>query len=342
MLMVVVGAGASYDSVHPNDHGPGSDASKYRPPLAKQLFDPRASFLAAVSTYPACRPLIGSLRDRVGAGRDVEALLEELVLRAQQGDRQLPRQLMGVRFYLRQIIEDCGRMWFDGAAGVTNHHLLLNSIERWRAANAERVILVTFNYDLMLEDAFSDTLGISFRELDDYIAREDYQLFKLHGSVNWGREVGHLSEFDGGVGAVIDRAADVVESDVFRINSGSFVFEEAQLVPALAVPTETKSTFQCPTEHVAAIEAALPMIDRVLVVGWRGGEHDFLRMWRDRVDPDVEGLVVSGDQAGAEDSARRMLDDVTGYLLPSAAQGLSHLARDEDILLPVLERRLRG
>jgi hypothetical protein len=108
------------------------------------------------------------------------------------------------------------------------------------------------------------------------------------------------------------------------------------------VPTETKSTFQCPTEHVAAIEAALPTVDRVLVVGWRGGEHDFLRVWRDRVDPEVEGLVVSGDQAGAEDSTRRILDGVTGYLLPSAAQGLSHLARDEDILLPVLERRLRG
>lgn len=72
VLLVVLGAGASYDSVNPNDFGSQSDAA-YRPPLAKELFDPRPAFGVAVSHYPACRPLVAYLRDQVRGGRDCRA-----------------------------------------------------------------------------------------------------------------------------------------------------------------------------------------------------------------------------------------------------------------------------
>jgi hypothetical protein len=50
------------------------------------------------------------------------------------------------------------------------------------------VCIVTFNYDTMLEAALP-TVGLNIRSIGDYVAGTKHKVIKLHGSVNWGREV---------------------------------------------------------------------------------------------------------------------------------------------------------
>lgn len=90
MLLVIFGAGASYDSV---PHLPPSRANnasqsnfghviqrsvakyeEFRPPLANQLFEDRSLFMAALQSFPECKPIIPLLR----GGQPVEQQLSKL------------------------------------------------------------------------------------------------------------------------------------------------------------------------------------------------------------------------------------------------------------------------
>lgn len=53
----------------------------------------------------------------------------------------------------------------------------------------KQVYFVTFNYDTMIEAALKERLNIAFSYINDYTALDSYKLFKLHGSVNWVREI---------------------------------------------------------------------------------------------------------------------------------------------------------
>ena len=73
------------------------------------------------------------------------------------------------------------------AFGITNYVTLLDQLRRSRPNN-EPVLLVTFNYDRMIESALP-SVGISISELPHYIENDAFKLFKLHGSVHWAREI---------------------------------------------------------------------------------------------------------------------------------------------------------
>ena len=97
MLMVVFGAGASFD-VRPRSSAPTSSDAIV--PLAAQLFDPVYGAFAV--RYPAAQPLLKRLR---AAGSDVEKELEAIRAEAVK-EAFLARQLEAVRYYLASLIQD--------------------------------------------------------------------------------------------------------------------------------------------------------------------------------------------------------------------------------------------
>src|SRR5207244_3103567 len=114
-------------------------------------------------------------------------------------------QLLAVRCYLRRIIAECGARWMRAAHGVTHFAELVDEIERWRAGSAQPVFYVTFNYDTMLEDVLGPWHDSGFDEMTSYM-RPQFSLFKLHGSVDWGRQVPvplHLTNDPPGVRAFL-------------------------------------------------------------------------------------------------------------------------------------------
>jgi SIR2-like domain len=176
MLLVILGAGASYDSAPNLQLG---QTTLYRPPLADQLFDNRMSFRPALARYRQCHPIVPYIFNR--GKRSLEEVLQEL---SESKTAERPRQLMAVRYYIRDIIHHCCKDWLAEINCITNHKTLVDQILEYEK---ERILFVTFNYDELLEDALSDH-GFSTNSLQAYAnGHYRFSLYKLHGSVNWVR-----------------------------------------------------------------------------------------------------------------------------------------------------------
>jgi len=190
MLLAIFGAGATYDSCSSFLPGtiPSSQLDFIRPPLAEELFKARPAFRELMKQYPKCFDVLPRI-EKPPANSTVEHELEKLQA---SGDYEVPRQLASIRFYLRDIIWDCVGKWMEETRGASNYKALLNYI---RAANiAANTLLVTFNYDLMLEDALQHQ-GKKIQSIGEYVG-SPYRTIKLHGSVHWAHRVS--ASFDAG------------------------------------------------------------------------------------------------------------------------------------------------
>jgi len=310
MLTVIFGAGASYDS-NPSRPPVKSAVDRFRPPLANDLFADRDFFASTVALIERIQPVVPRLRHT--AGKNVESVLRELQDEAAQYPER-HRQLMAVRYYLQCMLSKCEQSWKVEARGVSNYRSLLDEIAHWRQGTGA-VCLVTFNYDTLLEDAMS-SVGGTIKELNDYVfGNPAYRCFKLHGSVDWARivETTLPSYPDHNNWAVarnhIDRAATLkITNDFVRITEypcGMWQ-DRFALVPAIAIPVEQKSYFECPADHLHELARLLPETDRLLLIGWRATEDHFLKLLTKHVTRPLACTIVAGAEAEARDIASRV------------------------------------
>src|SRR6266852_5014379 len=121
MLMVIFGAGASYDSF--GGVRPPTYENSFRPPLANQLFSLR--FGDDYNLFPQCHAVIGLLQR---PGVTVETVMEELQQQAANYPTGL-KQLAAIRFYLQRMLGRCQREWtIQVTKGPTNYKTLLDQI----------------------------------------------------------------------------------------------------------------------------------------------------------------------------------------------------------------------
>src|SRR5439155_11281621 len=198
MLMIVFGAGASYDSFAQQLPTGVRDLNALgghlrliednRLPLAAGLFDQR--FANSFPDYRICAGLFPQLAWATNTTRGVEAFLEDL---SKQGaeDPVVRQQLVALRFYLARILGETARRWLnDTTHGTTNYAVLLDRIDKWRRRSGEHVALVTFNYDDLLETAAAMVLPYfanGFLSMEAFTSQAEYKILKLHGSTSWFR-----------------------------------------------------------------------------------------------------------------------------------------------------------
>ena len=298
MLMVIFGAGASYDSMpsRPPSRYPRKDLES-RPPLASELFLDLGFFAEALSRFPDCHPIVPYLQN-VQERQTLETVLETLQTEAET-DVERKRQLAAVRFYLHFVLWECERRWSDVVGGITNYVTLLDQLRR--SCGGDTVCLVTFNYDRMIENALL-SIGIRTDSLPQYISHDGFKLFKLHGSIHWGREVDTaITDMDRNVWQIgrdlIQKADELKISDRFCMVTEHPIGKigDIPLFPAIAIPVETKLIFECPNDHLECLRALLPRITKILIVGWRGTEYHFLDLLRESLTRKVSTLVVARD-----------------------------------------------
>ena len=309
MLMVVFGAGASYDSV-PSRRTKVRIES--RPPLANQLFEDRSFFVSAMKSFPRCQPIIPYLQNPP-QDVSIEQVLQNLQAEAQQYQER-HSQLAAVRFYLQYMMWEFARRWKDEAKGITNYKTLLDQIELWRKPT-DRVCLVTFNYEGLIEEAMPG-VGVNINALSDYIKSDAYKLIKLHGSVNWWRKVDTPIESVASQNPwpvaheLIDKAPNLSLSESYVMvpqgDNPMGDFRGEALFPAVAIPLETKKEYECPTEHIEALRSFIPEVTKMLIIGWRATETHFLQLLADNQQYDVRVRAVSGDENEARDALERM------------------------------------
>jgi hypothetical protein len=103
MLMVVVGAGASYDSV-PTFPAKGKPAMPDRLPLANELFQfsSRPQFAQDVALFPQCAPVLPLLENQE-CGITVERVLQQLQEEAAEYPER-HKHLTAIRYYLNYMV----------------------------------------------------------------------------------------------------------------------------------------------------------------------------------------------------------------------------------------------
>jgi hypothetical protein len=310
--MVIFGAGASYDSL--GDLPPQEAISDlgYRPPLANDLFERRAFFDPWIQQYHECGPVVERLR-RLRRDSNFERELEKL--RAEASDYpQRHVQLHAIRYYLRRTIARCGAAVITESKGVTNYATLLDHIAYWRAKHpSEEVRFVTFNYDTLLEHACETALKLPIPSIISYVSRI-YRVYKPHGSVNWVRVVENGDRVDGrdpehsiiGLGDSLKLRDDHYQ--VWHPEGAPVDDERRYVYPAIALPVETKSDFECPSDHLNYLKGDIPNVTTLLVIGWRATEAHFLDLWKQQ--PPFALLSKIAIVAGGSGEAQRVQNNL--------------------------------
>ena len=338
MLLVVFGAGASYDSAPA--YPPGL-ADGDRPPLSNQLFENRPRFADALVSFYECQPLVPRLR-QPSEGVTIEHLLEEY--QAQTTDYpQRYKQLAATRYYLHFVLWEVGNYWRNTHKGVTNYKTLLDDLERWRQRASEKICLVTFNYDKILESALP-VLGIDIRDLAGYISNDNYKIIKIHGSVDWGHEVETTIDLENKnqweiAHELIDKAAVLKFSNRYHIvDSHPIAFgvygtdsRRTPLFPAIALPVVKKSAFECPDEHLNVLRESLPRVSEILTIGWRGNEEHFLALLRQELKHPPRMMIVANDEDGANQIGSDLMRVGIGRNFVAAKGGFSSTIRSGEI-----------
>lgn len=198
MLMIIFGAGASYDSCPtypPNvpineKNGLKAEDEYGRPPLAKDLFSNRPQFRDILDKFHHCKGVVPKLRaGRVLTGeKPLEEVLQEIEIEVATY-RRGSAELAAIKCYIHEAIQKTQLFWDVAMRGVSNYLTLLREVDR-NNAKSEKIALITFNYDTLIEDALAK-LDYRVDSMNAYTrnAASPFQLFKLHGSVNWGQEV---------------------------------------------------------------------------------------------------------------------------------------------------------
>lgn len=337
MLMVVFGAGASYDSSPDYKIPRGtiqlpSVVVGMRPPLANQLFELRDIFTEAAQGIPKCQAIIPELR-YLPKDTSVEQVLEEK-RRASIEYPEGRRQLVAIRFYLQWIIRKSQFLWNKTIRGQTTYRSLIAQIDR-QVTRREPVCFVTFNYDTLLEDAFT-SFDVKFETLDDYVSRQDYKIIKLHGSSNWAREIS--SPYTVTIFDVVQLAnellshADGLElTDTYRLltpellNSSITPYMripnkagQQAVFPAISIPVEKKQSYECPEEHLKVLKECIPKVDKLLIVGWKAAEENFVDLLASMLPKGIHKAVVSRDVDSARNTSAKLqaagLEQVNWFL----------------------------
>jgi len=280
MLTIVFGAGASHDSIRNGSAGLTGD---YQPPVTKDIFNQDLPhFGATLEELYECAPIVPRLRRAVAEGRLFEDELEAI----SNDSRHIhARALIGLRFYLAKVLEDCGTNWGRRAHGITNYTELLYEVEEWRATRHETVCLITFNYDTLIEQALHSVFSYDFSKIDFYVTKtRPYFLFKLHGSVSWRQLTSNVVPANAWPWVAHELAALGNELELLDqyVVAGGYSYkppaavQDRAMIPAIAVPLRTKASFACPADHLHTLEHVLSATTALVLIGWRATEAHFL------------------------------------------------------------------
>jgi hypothetical protein len=240
-----------------------------------ELFAHRDGFNAVLSKYQGAIALSDEIRSRVGRGESLESVLGELT---RSPHRSIQRRSWELPLYLQDLIGEVSHHYVPH--GATKLDTMLLGISRSHFRN---VLLLTVNYDTLLERAIGRVLEHEFRSLEDYRWTDDderkWALVKLHGSVTWGRRlncekveapwrdmVRGLDRLD------LDPAITVLRGyqESSRSPHGHFHY------PAIALPVADKRNFVCPGEHVRLAADMLRESSHLLVAGFSGLDQDVM------------------------------------------------------------------
>lgn len=295
--MVIIGAGASHDYCFLNNL-----EAPQKPPLTSDLFS--NIFDHILDIYPGAKALSSDLI-RV---RNIEAYFQdawENLSRSTRKDLESLSKLINTQYYLHHLMR---KVSFDTYSHrYSNYSNLIRWLKNYIQGQPEneRIIIVTFNYDSILEFALRTQLSYSFRSTNDYIDFDNRQmlLFKPHGSWNWVKRF-EQTLFEGVQIPMNEFKKESTIAKYLYEKQLSLDFMQSHLnkniycidpfdsenkspynlhFPWLLIPYRDKDSLMMPKSHEIILDHFLDEINELLIIGWKGSEEVFNRKLNSRL-----------------------------------------------------------
>jgi hypothetical protein len=285
----------------------------------------------------------------VSVEQELEKLREESLNYAEG-----KREFAAVQFYLQRIVSECQAQWNERIKSHTPYRALLGQIHR--QLKGEPVCLVTFNYDTLLEEAFS-SLDRRFESIDAYVSGDDYKIIKPHGSVNWVREItGKMPANPTDPLTVANRLISV--ADGLEPSDSYYLIPERdrkqlgwilsyysipgkpgvqEVLPAIAIPLQRKREYACPKMHAQVLEECILRTDKLLIIGWKGAEENFLKLLSIGLKKGVPKMVVSSSR----DSSEKILSTLQRFGIDGEKWRLGESGFSTEVQSGSIERFIR-
>jgi hypothetical protein len=291
-LIVIVGAGASHDSVDANNTLVNLD---YQPPLTRDLFKGTQTFAPILHKYRHAMALSARIRDRLHSGDQLETILNDL---ATNPNDYLRKQFWEVPLYLQELIGEVSEHF--APIGSTRYYDLVCAIEE---SQYDRVLYVTTNYDLFLEHALETLYRHRFVDISSYcLADAKWRFVKLHGSANWGKRLLNGTLIDGRLS--VSGPNLELDTDILLLTGHHGTARnpgpDKYYYPALAAPVGTKDGFVCDPGQLDLLRRRIRTCSGLLVVGFSGLDRHVLELFEDAKQVRRFGFVTERLEAGKQ------------------------------------------
>ena len=301
-LLVLVGAGASHDSLL---GGTDPFVEAEVPPLTKDLAQATPESIRLSQRYRECASILGELRTRLIGTPSTPAeapsatLEDALADYAGRTDENIPRHLMAMRFYLRDLIQTASDFVISQGGEATNYTELVRRCFQWADSRDTHVCFVNFNYDTLLERACQDHFGLDLTDPSSYMSHPVASVLKPHGSTLWAWLHPRCvpvprPQIPAIEGAFSNKRRPEVDASIIagepldpiqgNVHASDEVIDRLPgnggyqpVIPALALPMTGKSHFVWPDSQHRFFTEDIPngSFGRVLSVGWRAAESYF-------------------------------------------------------------------
>lgn len=299
-LCILCGAGASHGcgARAPN---PGSDD---RPPLAKDIFAEKFEHILA--RWEALQHRTDEIRTRLKNGGNMEAILRDLYESAEKNAKLWTFQ---IPLYLRDLFFTIST---DYKTGSTKYDTL---VRRVLESSLDEVMFISLNYDLFLDHALEGYESRDFISLDSYVPNDKkWCLVKLHGSINWAREIdNHLSyrmEFD--AKPHFPQASEM--KIVMRGSNGYYVPNQplnGYPYPQIVIPADKPKDFACPSLHTERAKAFIKDCDSFVLIGFSGHDEDIASLL-ETMPSGSRLAIVGGGNTDAEATLQNICSRADG------------------------------
>ncbi len=295
--LIIIGAGAS--------HGYSSNLEGIRkdfcPPLANGIF--QNSFDQLLDNFNGAKNLATSAYGL----NDIEDFFQSLwnrVANAQRKELSLVYSLISTQYYLSSLFLNISKK--QRGNKYNYYQQLVQVVDEYLAGSKgnEKVLIVNFNYDLLLEEALSSYQGYTYTDISDYADYKNRQilLFKPHGSCNWFREIDRLglshSHNEGDLQDVLVKTSKKLWTDKKNLGELHEMLLDELIItdgppvetayhrnyfPQLLIPFKDKDDFSMPDMHLNILTYLLSKVEDVLVVGWKGSEAKFNKLLQEQL-----------------------------------------------------------
>lgn len=323
MKLVILGAGASFDSVY--DFFDEKSIMPWRPPLANELFDTRREFRNIIQNYPGGDFYLSQLN----AIDDIEEYFQsQWHFLKNNRAVDLAASFLNLNYCLSSLMYQVSNNYKN--VGLSNYDILIKKAYEYAISKKEDVMFVSFNYDTLLENSLNKLYFGDGRKFDiaDYI-KFPVKIIKPHGSCNWVKRFDRKFAVPGSLSVSrylfqsktsLREITQNLEDEILCVENPVVekYFGEINQIwncfPQILIPLKDKDDFILPKTHLEYLQNNIDKTSEILIIGWKGTEAKFQHLLKTSISSKpVEVISINAENHDIENVLSKYLPGAKFY-----------------------------